>query len=115
MTTIEAYTLELPENQRRITQRLHGLLMSLPMVKTKISYKIPFYYRRKWFCYLNPIKNDGVELCFLRGNELSNEQGVLEITDRKMVRGVKFYSADSIDEKILFEVINEAILLDDYA
>lgn len=115
MTPTEAYIAELPENQGRIMQRLHGLLMSFPMVTTKIKYKIPFYYRRKWLCYLNPIKNEGVELCFLRGSELSNEQSILEETNRKIVRGISYYSVNGIDEKTLLEIINEAVLLDDYA
>ncbi len=115
MTATEAHILELPENQGQIMQQLHDLLMSFPKMTTKIRYKIPFYYRRKWLCYLNPIKNNGVELCFLRGSELSNEQGILEPTNRKTVRGISFYSLDIIDEKILREIINEAIILDDYA
>lgn len=93
-------------------QYLHDLLMSFPQVTTKIRYKIPFYYRKSWVCYLNPVKNNGVELCFLKGSELSNEQAILEPTDRKMVRGIKYYNTDVIDEKLLREVINEALILD---
>lgn len=115
MTPTEAYILELPDNQRQIMQRLHDLLLSFPKVTTKIRYKIPFFYQKKWLCYLNPIKKNGVELCFLKGSELSNEQGILEATERKMVRGIKIYSTESIDERVLREVINEAILFDDYS
>jgi hypothetical protein len=32
-----------------------------------------------------------------------------------MVRGVKYYNDESIDEKLLLEVINEAIVIDDYS
>lgn len=113
MTATEAYIIELPDNQRQIMQYLHDMLMSFPQVTTKIRYKIPFYYRKSWVCYLNPVKNDGVELCFLKGNELSNEQCILEPTDRKMVRGIKFYSADEIDNNLLLEIVNEALILDD--
>lgn len=115
MTATKAYILDLPENQRQIMQQLHDLMLSFPKITTKIRYQIPFYYRRKWLCYLNPIKNNGVELCFLRGSELSNEQGIIEPTERKMVRGISFYSVDKIDKKVLCEIINEAILLDDFA
>lgn len=115
MTSPESYILELPENQRQIMQRMHDLLMSFPKMTTKIRYKIPFYYRKKWLCYLNPIKSNGVELCFLRGSELSNEQGILLANDRKMVAGISYYSVDEIDEKTLLEIINEAVLLDGFA
>lgn len=113
MSPTEAYITELPDNQRLIMQYLHGLLMSFPQVTTKIRYKIPFYDRKSWVCYLNPVKNNGVELCFLKGSELSNEQGILEPTDRKMVRGIKYYKPEAINVKLLREVINEAIILDE--
>lgn len=113
MTPTEAYILEQPDNQQQIMQRLHDLLLSFPKITTKIKHNIPFYYRKKWLCYLNPISGGGVELCFLRGSDLSNEQDILVANKRKIVAGVSYYSVDEIDKKTLNEVINEAILLDE--
>jgi hypothetical protein len=92
---------------------LHNLMMSFPEVTSKISYQIPFYYRKSWICYLNPVKGGGVELGFTRGQELSNEQGILEAKGRKQVAGIIFYSLKDIPERALLEVINEAIILDE--
>ncbi len=92
---------------------LHQSLVSDFDLTPRISYKIPFYYRKSWICYLNPIKDEGIELAFPRGNELSNEQGLLEERDRKQVRGVIFYKLSEIPWPALREIIQEAIVLDE--
>jgi hypothetical protein len=89
------------------------MMMSLPDVTCKIRFKIPFYYRKSWICYLNPVKGNGVEFVFLRGNELSNEQGLLEAKGRKQVSGVTFYEIKEIPQEVLQEVVMEALILDD--
>lgn len=111
---IEDFILDHPNSQQQtLLQVLHDLLLSYPEVTGKIRYKIPFYYRKSWICYLNPVKNDGVELAFTRGNELSNEQGLLDSKGRKQVYGVTFYKPEDIPLKVLQEVIGEAFLLDE--
>ena len=99
--------------QQEVLQYLHNLLVSFPDIEPKIRYKIPFYFRKSWICYLNPIKKKGIELCFTRGNELSNAQGLLEARDRKQIRGVIFETVEAIPEEILIEVLQEAFLLDE--
>jgi hypothetical protein len=101
------------DGPKAIMLHLHNLMMSFPEVTSKISYKIPFYYRKSWICYMNPVKDGGVELGFTRGQELSNEQGILEAKGRKQVAGIIFYSLKDIPERALLEVINEAIILDE--
>ncbi len=99
--------------QRKVMEQLHELLSSFPEVTGKILYRIPFYYQRSWLCYLNPTKDGGVELAFTRGNELSNEQGLLESKGRKQVWGVTFYSTGDINEELVLEVFQEALILDE--
>lgn len=99
--------------QRDTLLHLHELITSFPEVTGKIRYKIPFYDRRSWICYLNPIKDDRVELAFTRGNELSNEQGLLEARGRKQIRGVIFASVEEIPDEVVLEVLQEALLLDE--
>jgi len=100
-------------NQQELLQHLHNLLVSFPDIEPKLRYKIPFYYRKSWVCYLNPIKKQGVELCFTRGNELSNEQGLLEARDRKQIRGIIFENVADIPTETLMLVLQEAFLLDE--
>ena len=99
--------------QQRILLVLHELITSLPQVTDKIRYKIPFYDRKSWVCYLNPLKEGGVELCFLHGNELSNEQGLLDFKGRKQVAGMSYFAVSDIREEPLLEILQEALLLDE--
>ena len=115
MNDIEAYLSDLASPQQEMIDYLHQLITSYPEVTAKIRYKIPFYYRRSWICYLNPTKDGGVELAFTRGNELSNEQGLLDARGRKQVSGVVFYQLKDIPEAVLYEVLQEAFLLDEEA
>lgn len=92
---------------------LHGLISTCPEVVGKIRYNIPFYFRKSWVCYLNPLKNGGVELAFPRGNELSNEQGILMANERKQVRGIVFKKAEDIPDETILEILAEAMMLDE--
>jgi hypothetical protein len=99
--------------QKQVMLYLHRLISNLPQVTSKIAYGIPFYYRKSWLCYINPRKQGAVELCFTRGNELSNEQGILMANKRKQIRGITFSAVSDIPERGLLEILNEALLLDD--
>lgn len=113
MNPVEAFILEKEGNQQLVLQFLHELMQSHPEVTNKIRYKVPFYYLKSWICYLNPTKKPvGIEMVFLRGNELSNEQGLLEHKGRKQVAGITFQTVEDIPVESLLEIIQEAILLD---
>jgi len=62
---------------------------------------------------LNPLKDGGVDFAMLRGNELSNEQGLLDSFGRKQVWSVHFHEVEKIPLETLHEVLQEAILLDE--
>jgi hypothetical protein len=51
-------------------------------------------------------------LAFTRGNELSNEQGILESKGRKQVYGLEFEKVADIPVLLIHEILHEAILLD---
>lgn len=113
MDAVDAFIQEKQGQQKLILQHLHHLLTFNPGVSPKIRYKIPFYYRKSWICYLNPVKNEGIELVFLRANELSNAQRLLESRGRKQVKGIIFYKLSEIPEHSIHEIIQEALLLDE--
>ena len=85
----------------------HGL-------RSTISYGVPMYSMKSWICYLNPQKKGGIELCFTRGVDLSNEQGLLDLRGRKMVAGVYFHHLSEIPERVLDEIIQEALIIDEW-
>jgi hypothetical protein len=91
----------------------HNLLINQFELLDKIRFKIPFYYGKSWICYLNPLKNGKVELAFIRGNELSNEQALLDNKGRKQVFGIEFETITDIPHQSINEIIKEALALDD--
>jgi hypothetical protein len=113
MDAVEGYILDRESPQQEIMFRLHEMLLEYPGMHTRIRYRIPFYDRNSWICYLSPKKAGRVELAFIYGNRLSNEQGLLEAHGRKQVAGISFSSVREIEEQKVREVILEAILLDE--
>ena len=110
---VEEYIYNLEnENQKMLMTFFHRMFKNLPNVTPKIAFKIPFYYQKTWVCYLSPIKPDAVEVCFLRGNELSNEQGILEAKKRVMVMGVTFNKIDKEKARAVEEIFLEALELE---
>ncbi|HBH25441.1 MAG TPA: DUF1801 domain-containing protein [Cytophagales bacterium] len=104
-----------PPKQKVLLQYLHDKLTREFGLHSKIRFKIPFYDHKSWVCYLNPLKLDGVELVFLKGQELSDVSGILQSKSRKMVAGITFESIQDYPESELHQIINEAILLDELA
>jgi hypothetical protein len=113
MDAVLDFIWELDGDQREVATFLHELISSFPETQPRIRYKIPFYYRKSWICYLNPVKNQGIELAFTRGNELSNTQGILASKGRKQVYGITYFKIDDIEEESLLEIIQEALILDE--
>jgi len=113
MDSVSDYIDQLPSAQRSIAQYLDQWIMEFPGLTSKLRYGIPFYYKKSWICYLNPIKNNGVELAFTRANELSNEQGLLNFKNRKQVAGIEISDLKLLPTVALEAVISEALLLDE--
>lgn len=113
MDEIMAFVEEQNTPQRDILLFLHTYLTAQPDIQPKIRYKIPFYFRKSWVCYLNNVKNNGVELAFIRGRELADEGGILSANGRKMVKGITFHSVRDISIEKIDLILQEALLLDD--
>ncbi|MEO9869902.1 DUF1801 domain-containing protein [Ekhidna sp.] len=112
MKTIGSFILGLDGQQKAVVSFLHNHLTNHHDLNGKISYNIPVYYRKTWICYLNPIKKNGIELAFVKGHRLSNEQNLLKRKNRKYAAGIDIYEINDIPEKAINEIINEALILD---
>jgi hypothetical protein len=113
MTEVEDYIYNFEDSQRDILVYIHRLLSVDLNLEDKLRYKIPFYYRKSWICYLNPTKNKSIEFAFVRGNELSNSQGLLDSKGREQVWSIELNKLSEIPIMELNEIIQEAILLDE--
>lgn len=113
MSSVESFILGLGENEQKVAAFIHHLITDEFDLVCDIKFGIPMYARRTWVCYLNPIKKGGLELAFTRGNELSNEQGILNAKGRKYVSGITLFTIDELPEKAIHEILQEAVLLDE--
>ena len=112
MKTVENFILGLDGQQKAIVSFLHQHLTQQHDLMPKISFNVPMYYKRKWVCYLNPVKNDGIELAFVKGHRLSNEQGLLQSKKRKRISGIELYDVGSIPLRAIDEIVKEALIVD---
>jgi hypothetical protein len=112
MSDIYHFTARLSINQQSIMHAIDNEIIALPGMVMKERYKLPFYYGRSWICYLNPVKNDAVELAFTRGNELSNAHRILDFRDRKQIAGIVCTELAALPWPAIRDTLFEAIALD---
>jgi hypothetical protein len=113
MTEIEDFIYNYGGTQREIMLYFNKLLLNELNLTGKLRFRIPFYFRKSWICYLNPGKKNTVEFAFIRGNELSNSQRLLDRKGRKQVLSIELKKLSELPIKKLTEIIHEAILLDE--
>lgn len=110
---VEAYIDEQEESVRAILIYFHRYLQDELGLIPKIRFKIPFYYRNSWICYLNPTKRNTVDVSFIRGNELLDESQILDDKGRKQVTSIEITSIVSAPIDALKELIIQAVILDE--
>ena len=92
------------------------IMLAHPNIREQISWNTPFFYCFDHLCYFSIIKKTkGVEVCFVKGFHLSNESGLLDAKDRKLVKGITFTSLTDYEEKeeAFLEILQEAILFNE--
>lgn len=118
MKTYENFFFDLTEDEKPIVQLLRKIILeSIPGIREKISYGVPYYFRKTRICFIWPASikagpKSGVMLGFCKGNKLSNEQGILESGGRKEVYALTFHNIKEIKPALIKEILYEAILVD---
>jgi hypothetical protein len=100
-------------NQQKCMLLINNLISEIPGIQPKIRFKIPFYYRKTWICYLNPIKYHSVELCFVRAKELVHTKIYLQFGKRVQVGGIMLTTPEDIDIPLIRLILEEAVQLDE--
>jgi hypothetical protein len=113
MTEVENLIYQHDNSQREIMLFFHKMLTTEFLLTDKVTFKNPCYYKKSWICYLKAIKNEKVELAFMRGNELSNNQDVLKSNGRKQLRSIEISDLKDVSLDVIKEILNEAIYLDE--
>jgi len=113
MNASERYIEDAPEKYRETLYVLREIILnSSPFIEEKIAYTVPFFKHFGMLCYITHGKR-GVEVGFWRGNELSDVQGALTRDERKIVRSLVYQKPEDIDEQILMEILQEAMMLNE--
>lgn len=113
MNPVEEYISLQEESNREILNLLHSFILSFEGFHSKLSYGIPFYYRKSWVCYLSVNKKRGIEFAFTRANEFEDITGLLKSNGRKQVKSMMILSKDDIPYEAINELMGIAIKLDD--
>ncbi|GAB7257053.1 DUF1801 domain-containing protein [Polaribacter sp. OB-PA-B3] len=116
MKPAEEYILNQPEPFMSILLHLQILIeSSFPNVDLQFKWKIPFYYlNEKPFCYLNPSKKKGyVDVAFWVSAHLTKYNEHLISENRKVVKSLRYFKIEDINEEILLSVLAEAHSLKD--
>lgn len=109
----------LPEGELKIVKMLRDLVLEcIPEVKEKLSYNVPFFRVRRTICFIWPGSVpwggtfEGVQLGFVRGHLILNEDEYFEAGKRKYVRTKTFHSLQEIDFDKLRSLLYEAAIVD---
>jgi len=112
----------LPPGERNLVRYLREMIIdTIPLVKEKLSWNVPFFSRRNTICFLWPasvpwgkVRNHGaVRLGFAKGYMMRDELGYLEKEGRRQVYCHDFSSPKDIDEAVLRTYLMEALRIDE--
>jgi hypothetical protein len=110
----------LPHEERIITDVLRQIIKeNLPATcKEKIAYNVPFFYGNKGICIIWPATiprggiKQGVLLGFWHGNKLNDSDNYLTHGSNKQVFYKIYTNAESINEKAIVKLLQQAVVLD---
>ncbi len=109
----------LPDNELKVIKFLRNLILdNCPELQEHIAYNVPFYKGKKNVCFLWPAAvpwgnvAEGVALGFTRGDELMDDEQILEAGTRKHVRTVVFTQTIDIKPEQVLTYLFEAVELD---
>ncbi len=120
MSSVETFLFDLPVSEQQICIRLRDIVLrAAPDFEEMLSYGVPYYFRHRRVCCIWPASakggpKRGVFLGFCQGHLLSNEQGMVEMGNRKQFGLIRFYDVKEIHEAIILEILQEALLIDDH-
>ena len=110
MKPAELYILNKPEPFKTMLMHLQILVEStIAEVELKYKWKIPVYYiGKKPLCYFNAsIKKGFVDVAFWTSTDLSKFEKHLITENRKVVKSLRYFSLDEIDEEVLIAILQE--------
>lgn len=109
----EEFMYQYEGEQKSILDYFHHMLTEEIGLTCKMRWKLPFYFRNSWIVYLNPKEDGIVEFAYVRGNELSNANGLMEFKNRKQIMSTEIKSLKSMPIDGILENLQEALMVDE--
>ena len=109
MNPAEKFILNKTEPYRSMLLHLQMVIeQSIPDAELKFKWKVPFYYvGKRPVCYLNQSK-DYVDVGFWNSAHLNVNLEHMISAGRKMIKSMRYKSLEEINDKILFEILQNA-------
>lgn len=114
MNPAEEYILNQEEPFRSILLHVSAIVETvIPEVDMKYKWSVPcFYAGKRPICYLNVAKSRAyVDVAFWNSAHLTKHLDQMVSKDRKVVKSLRYFSLEEINETILKEVLEEAYTL----
>ena len=120
-STIDQLLDFLPNDELLILETLRELIFNtIPFVKEKLSFNVPFYFLKRNVCFLWPASVlwgkkktcEGVRLGFAKGYLMSDPEGILEKGTRKQIYWVDFSNKSAVNVALIRQYLLEAVSLD---
>lgn len=111
MNPAEEYILNQPEPYRSILMHIQVMIEhTIPEVELKYKWRIPCYYHGQTpICYLNAShKKQFVDIGFWHAAYLSKYDDHLVSENRKVVKSLRYFSLEEINDDILVDILKEA-------
>ncbi len=111
MNPAEEYILNFKGPQSEILAYLHQYFLKKGL-EARISYGLPFYYGKRWVCYLKPNKDDSLDLSFTRANQFKDPTGLLQSRERRQISSIQLFSGNDIPIEAIDQIVAAALELD---
>jgi hypothetical protein len=105
--SVDHYIEALPSEKQIIATAVRDIIVAVPGIEEKFSFKIPFYHYFGMLCYINNTKN-GLDIGFCRGKDLVLAFPQLNMKDRAMVASIELQSVADIVTFDLVQIIHSA-------
>lgn len=111
MNPAEGYILKFQGAQKELLAFLHQHFLNKGL-QARLSYGLPFYYGRKWICYLKPNKDGSLDLSFTRANQFKDPTGLLQARERRQISSLILWPEADVPLEAIDAILEEALKLD---
>lgn len=111
MNPVEEYILKQKGAHQELLAFLHSHFVQKGL-QAKIAYGLPFYYGKKWVCYMKPNKDLSLDLSFTRANQFEDLSGLLETRERRQIKSLVLHDLESLPFEAIEACLAAAMELD---